>query len=130
VRRLVACLLALGLLLGTAAADANAASLSVKRARTAAYKLTRKIGAREGASYALAGYCKRKSSRRVNCWGAIIFGDGSAVAQRIKVVRRRKVRASVYGRVLSGNLTDDGGGGGGANEEWAVCTPSGQCVGS
>ena len=129
-RRLTVCLLAFGFLLGTSAAEAGAASLSIKRARTAAYKLTRKIGAREGASYALTGYCKRKSSRRVNCWGAIIFADGTAAAQRIKVVKRSKVRAAVYGRVLTGNLTDDGGGGGGTNEEWAVCTPSGQCVGS
>ena len=103
--------------------------MSVKRARTAAYKLTRKAGERVGASYALAGYCKRKSRRRVNCWGAVIYSDGSAEAQRIKVVKGRKVRTKAYGRVLSGNLTE-GGGGGGASDEWAVCSPGGFCVGS
>ena len=127
-RRLTGCLLVLGLLFGASTAEAG--GLSIKRARTAAYKLTQKVGVANGASYALAGYCRRKSARRVDCWGALIDSDGSAAAQRIRVTKGRKVRATRYGRVYTGTLTDSGGGRGGANDEWAVCTSGGFCVGS
>ena len=126
-RRLTDSLLVLGLIFGVPAADAG--GLSIKRARSAAYKLTYKVGVQDGASYALAGYCTRKSTRRVHCWGAIVDSDGSASAQRIKVVKGRKVRATRYGRVYNGTVTDSGGGGG-ANDEWSVCTSGGFCVGS
>ena len=126
-RRLALCVLVLAFF--TAASTAEAAGLSVKRARSAAYALTKRVGTAEGASYAAAGYCKRRSARHVNCWGAIVFSDGTAAAQRIKVVKRRRVKAARYGRVYTGTVTDSGGGGG-ANDEWAVCTSGGFCVGS
>ena len=126
-RRLAACFVLLGLLFAAPAADA--AGLSVKRARSAAYKLTYKVGVADGASYALAGHCKRKSARRVDCWGALIYSDDSAAAQRIKVVKGRRVRATRYGKIHTGSLRE-GGGRSGANDQWAVCTSGGFCVGS
>jgi hypothetical protein len=132
--RLAAGVIAVGFLFGTVSVESMAAGkLSIKSARKAAYKLTRKVGAREGAVYALAGYCKRKSARKVRCWGAIVFADGSAAAQRILVTRKRgKVKARRYSKIYEGTLTDDGGSGasGGTSDEWAVCTSGGFCVGS
>ena len=126
-RRLAVCLTLLGLLLAAPAAEA--AGLSIKRARSAAFKLTYKVGVAEDAAYALAGHCKRKSARRVDCWGALIYSDRSAAAQRIKIVKGRKVSAKRYGRIYTGSLSE-GGGSSGANDQWAVCTPGGFCVGS
>ena len=125
-RRLAACLAILGLLAGVPTADA---ALSVKRARSAAYKLTYKVGVADGAAYALAGHCKRRSANRVDCWGALIYSDDTAAAQRIRVTKGRRVRARRYGRVYSGSLSE-GGGRSGANDQWAVCTSGGFCVGS
>lgn len=59
-------MLVTGLAFGTVAGEAAASSrLSITRARQAAYTLTRQVGTAEGASYALTGYCVRKSARRV-----------------------------------------------------------------
>jgi hypothetical protein len=128
--RLAASVLVAALAFGIVAVDvASAHKLSIKRARKAAYKVTRKVGEQRGAVYALAGYCKRKSKHRVNCWGAIVFADGGAAAQRIKVkLRGHKAKARRYGKVFTGTITGDAGSGG--SDEWAVCTPDGACVGS
>ena len=130
-RRLVACSLTLGLLLGIIGLEAQAAErLSIKRAESAAYNLTRKVGEQEGAGYALAGYCKRKSATKVNCWGALVHDDGTAAAQRITVAKGRRVKAKRYGSAITGDLSGSGYEGGGVSDEWAVCSPSGFCAGS
>ena len=128
-RRFVACFLAFGLLFAVFTVEAQAA-LSIKRARLAAYNLAKKVGEQDGASYVFAGYCKRKTANRVNCWGALIYDDGTAAAQRISVVKGERVKARRFGGVVSGSLTEGGDSGGGANDEWAVCSPNGFCVGS
>ena len=114
----------------TSAEGSAAASLTLTRARTAAYSLARSVGAQEGASYAIAGYCKRRSANHVNCWAAIIFANYDAAAQQVSVTRSRgKVRARKFGRIYTGNIGPKP-----ANEstgEWAVCgIRSSVCVGS
>jgi len=93
--RLSVCVLATGLAFGTVAGEAAASSrLSITRARR---PHTRSRARSEGASYALTGYCVRKSARRVPCWGAIIWSDGSAAAQKILVTKKAgKVQARRY----------------------------------
>ena len=110
--------------------DASAAKLSKKRAVKAAYKLARRVAKAEGAVYAVAGYCKRRSARRVNCWAGIVWANGYGAAQRVSVVKRGgKVRARRFGRVYRGYV---GGRDSGESEsEWAVCgIRSSVCVGS
>ena len=63
---------------------ASARKLSVGRARTAAYHLAVRVGRKAGAVYAVAGYCKRKSRTRVNCWAGIIFSNYYGAAQRVR----------------------------------------------
>jgi hypothetical protein len=128
----VLCGVALAMLPASApAGDASAArSLTLTRARTSAYSLTRRIGAANGAVYAVAGFCKRASANHVNCWGAIVFDNYDAAAQRISVTKRgSRVSARVFGRVYTGNIgakppSSSGG-------EWAVCgIHQSVCVGS
>ena len=122
----LACLAVVAALPGAASAH----TLSKKRAAKAAYGLARSVGAREGAVYAVAGYCKRKSAHRVDCWAGIIWGDLSGAAQRVKVVLRgRKVRAARYGTVYQGSVGErDSGQSGG---EWAICgIRQSVCIGS
>ena len=112
------------------AGSASAHTLSKKRAAKSAYALARSVGAKEGAVYAIAGYCKRRSAHRVDCWAGIIWGDQSGAAQRVKVVLRGgRPRASRYGRVYSGNVGERSSGESGG--EWAICgIRSSVCIGS
>lgn len=128
-RRGLALLLSTSLVLALAG-TASAHTLSKKRAARAAYALAQKVGANEGAVYAIAGYCKRRSAHRVDCWAGIIWSDNSGAAQRVKVVLRGgKARASRYGRVYSGNVGDRSAGESGG--EWAICgIRSSVCIGS
>jgi hypothetical protein len=107
-----------------------AAALTLTRARTAAYSLARSVGAQEGAVYAVAGFCKRRSSSHVNCWAGIVFANYDAAAQRVSVTRvGRRVRARRFGRIYTGNIgqkqSSQSGG------EWAICgIHSSVCIGS
>ena len=109
---------------------ASAAKLSKKRAVKAAYKLARRVARREGAVYAVAGYCKRRSARRFNCWAGIIYANYYGAAQRVSVVKRGgKVRARRFGRIHRGYVGERESGESGG--EWAVCgIRSSVCVGS
>src|SRR3954451_17605623 len=109
---------------------ASARKLSVGRARTAAYHLAVRVGRKAGAVYAVAGYCKRKSRTRVNCWAGIIFSNYYGAAQRVRVTQRgRKVRAVKYGHVYKGYVGSRSSGQ--SSSEWAICgIHSSVCIGS
>jgi hypothetical protein len=132
--RLTLCLvLSLALVGGAAAtpvATPASAKLSKKRAAKAAYRLARKVGKREGAVYAIAGFCKRRSARRVECWAGIIFSNYYGAAQRVRVtLRHGKVRAKRHGKVYRGYVGEREQGESGG--EWAVCgIHQSVCVGS
>jgi hypothetical protein len=134
-RRGLALLTCLALVGGLSAAspvvnDASAKTLSKKRAAKAAYRLARRVGAKAGAVYAIAGYCKRRSAHRVNCWAGIIWSDYSGAAQRVSVVLRGgKTHARRYGRVYRGSVGNRRSGQSGG--EWAICgIHSSVCIGS
>jgi hypothetical protein len=109
---------------------ASAHTLSKKRALGKAYALARSVGTREGAVYAIAGYCKRRSPHRVDCWAGIIFADSTGAAQRVKVtLEGRRVRAARYGRIYSGDVGERRSGQSG--QQWAICgIRSSVCIGS
>ena len=117
-------------LLSVLAAPASAHTLSKRRAAKAAYALAQRVGASEDAAYAIAGYCKRRSAHRVDCWAGIIWSDYSGAAQRVKVVLRAgKARASRYGTIYRGNVGERSSGESGG--EWAICgIRSSVCIGS
>ncbi len=129
IRQLLALIACLGLLAGFAG-EASAAKLSKKRATKAAYAVAQKVGAAEGAAYAFAGYCKRRSSRKVICWAAIVWSNRYGAAQRVSVVREGgKVRARRFGKIYRGYV--GGRRSGQSGGEWAVCgIRSSVCVGS
>ena len=104
--------------------------LTGKRAVRAAYKLARSVGEQQGAVYAIAGYCKRKSAKHINCWAGIVWSDYSGAAQRVSVtLRDGKVRAQRFGRVYTGQLDEQESGESGG--EWAICgIHSSVCIGS
>jgi hypothetical protein len=112
------------------ASSASARGLSKKRAAKAAYRLARKVGKREGAVYAIAGFCKRRSARRVECWAGIVFSNYYGAAQRVRVtLRHGKTHARRHGKVYKGYVgrQEQGESGG----EWAVCgIHQSVCVGS
>ena len=119
-------LLAAGMTVDVASAKGG---LGMKKARSVTLKLAQRVAIEEGATHAYAGGCKRRNRRTVVCWGAIVKGDYGA-AQKVRVKKRRgKIRAKRFGRVVEGRIRGSGGGGGGGGE-WAVCSPSGYCVGS
>jgi hypothetical protein len=130
---LVLCLAGVGTAVPAApsAGDASSArALTLTRARTAAYNLARHRGAAAGAVYAVAGFCKRQSTNRVNCWGAVVFANYDAAAQRVAVRKHgSRVTATTFGRLYTGNIgqkpaSQSGG-------EWAVCgIHQSVCVGS
>lgn len=108
----------------------GASVLTKKRAVRAAYRLAQSVGAQEGAVYAIAGYCKRKSAKHINCWAGIVWSDYSGAAQRVTVtLRGGKVRAQRFGRVYTGQLDQQDSGESGG--EWAICgIHSSVCIGS
>lgn len=113
------------------ATDASASrTLSASRARQAAYGVAQRVGAQEGAVYAVAGYCKRRSAKRVSCWAGIVFDDYTGSAQQVMVTLvGTKVRARRVGRVYTGSVgerqSEQSGG------EWAICgIRSSVCIGS
>jgi hypothetical protein len=112
------------------AGAASAKVLTKKRATKAAYKLARRVGKQQGASYAFAGFCKRRSAHRVECWAAIVFGNGDGAAQRVRVtLRHGHVKAKRHGKVYEGNVGQRQQSESGS--EWAVCgIHQSVCVGS
>ncbi len=99
-------------------------------ARQAAYRLARRVGAAEGAVYAVAGYCRRASATRVTCWAGIVWSDYSGAAQKV-LVRQvgSKVRAQRVGRVYTGSVGEQSSGQSGG--EWAICgIHQSVCIGS
>ena len=111
-------------------AGASAHTLSKKRALKKAYALARDVGTQEGAVYAIAGYCKRQTEHRVNCWAGIIFADYTGAAQRVKVaLKGGRARAKRYGTVYTGDVGRRPSGQSG--QEWAICgIRSSVCIGS
>jgi hypothetical protein len=111
---------------------ASAHRLSIKRARKAAYGLARRVGGQQGAVYAVAGFCKRQTKHRVNCWAGIVFSDYYGAAQKVKVTIRRgstKAHAKRYGTVLTGYVGQQQSGQSGG--EWAICgIHQSVCIGS
>lgn len=131
-RRLAVLLTCAGLLAAFGAAEAAPAKVLTKaRATRAAYQLAQQIGYAEGAVYAVAGYCKRRSAYRFTCWAGIVWSDYSGAAQRVAVrMRGKRVTATRFGRVYTGNL---GGGqeSGQSGGEWAICgIHQSVCIGS
>ena len=119
-----------GVALTPVATPASAKVLSKKRAAKAAYRLARKVGRREGAVYAIAGFCKRRSAHRVECWAGIVFSNYYGAAQRVRVtLRHGKTHAKRHGRVYKGYVgqqeqSESGG-------EWAICgIHQSVCIGS
>jgi hypothetical protein len=129
--RVCACALVV-LLVGALVAPgvASARTLSLNRARLAAYHVARSVGAQEGAVYAIAGYCKRHSAVHVNCWAAIIFDDYTGAAQQVSVtLRGGKVHPRRFGRVYTGSVGQQSSSQSGG--EWAICgIHSSVCIGS
>lgn len=126
----ITCVALLGALFAALPVTASAHTLSKSRARSKAYALARQVGTREGAAYAIAGFCKRKSAHRVDCWAGIIWSDQSGAAQRVKVVLKGgKVRARRYGTVYRGSVGERQSGQSGG--EWAICgIHQSVCIGS
>jgi hypothetical protein len=128
-RRLLVLPLCLALI-GAAPEALGSSVLTRTRAVRAAYRLAQSVGAQQGAVYAIAGFCKRKSSKHVNCWAGIVWSDYSGAAQRVSVtLRGGKVRAQRFGRVYTGQLGQQQSGESGG--EWAICgIHSSVCIGS
>ena len=127
---LLTCVALAGALFAALPLQASAHNLSKKTARAKAYRLARQVGTKEGAVYAIAGFCKRKSAHRVDCWAGIIWSDLTGAAQRVKVVLSGgKVHARRYGTVYSGSVGERQSGQSGG--EWAICgIHSSVCIGS
>jgi hypothetical protein len=109
---------------------ASAQSLSKQRAVRAAYRLAQRVGRQVGAVYAVAGYCKRKSRNRVDCWAGIILPNRYGAAQRVRVtLSRGRINARKYGRVYKGYVGEKSSSQSGS--EWAICgIHSSVCIGS
>jgi len=119
-------LAALALLATAVMADVAAAKggLGIRKARSVTLEVAQRAAIEAGYDEAYAGGCKRRSKRKVVCWGAIVKGNYGA-AQKVRVTKKRgKIRAKRFGRVVEGQIRGE------SKEEWAVCTPDGACVGS
>ena len=116
-----------------AVSDVAAAKVSTGAAKKAAYGVAKRVGERDGAVFAVAGHCSRKSSDHVVCWGAVVYPDNSGCAQQVSVKRRRgKLSARRSGRSYCGDLSEEAEqNSGSSNNEWAICgIRQSVCVGS
>lgn len=123
--------LTLGVALLVCSAEASGSSvLTKKKATRAAYRVAQTVGAQEGAVYAIAGFCKRRSAARMTCWAGIVWSDYSGAAQRVAVrLVDGRIRAQRFGRIYTGQLDEQESGESGG--EWAICgIRSSVCIGS
>lgn len=102
---------------------AGAHTLSKGAALRKTSSVARSVALSEGASYYLAGGCKRLSRHAVRCIGAVLESKDYGCAQRVRVSfvgQTRRLRAVRYGGVVCGDPSEDESVGGGGSSP-AIC---------
>jgi hypothetical protein len=125
--------MALVLAASFSAADVASAKVSKGAAERAAYRLAKKLGQQSGAVLWTAGYCARKSSNHLICWGAVVYPDYEGCAQKVSVRRSGgKLSAARVGRRYCGDVSREAEqNSGSGSSEWAICgIRSSVCIGS